>query len=75
MIAATGDFTADTDSGILKKAKAYAEERVKLLEMGFFAWYATNEKTWIDALGTSNGTDNTKRYPKAYGTESAAKTA
>jgi len=58
MIEATGDFTADTDSGILKAAKAYAEERVKLLEMGFFAWYATNEKNWIDALGTSSSTND-----------------
>lgn len=41
MIAGTGTATADSDSGILAAAKAFAEERVRLLEMGFFAFYAT----------------------------------
>jgi len=58
MIAGTGDFNADTDSGILKYAKAFAEERVRLLEMGFFAFYATVDKAWVDGFGTTSAENN-----------------
>ena len=74
MIEAEGVFGAATSSGILAMAKSYAEERVTLLEMGFFAFYATQDKTWVDTMGTTTAENDAKRYPKVLKTETTGKT-
>lgn len=39
MISSTAAWSDGVSSGVLATAKAFAEERVRILEMGFFAFY------------------------------------